>query len=368
VNGTAAPHEIEKISIPLYPQSLFMKTSTLLFTAACGLASSGAFAQSSVTIYGVVDTAILYQGDPVTGSGSKWSVSGGGENSSRFGLLGAEDLGGGNKAFFRLESGFLSNNGQNTMNSFFGRAALVGLETHYGTISAGRQLTPYYLDAVIKGDAMEAGYVNYIGTVFNLYSRVSNSVQYSTPRIKGLRLDLMYGFSNTAGDFNAGSSYNGALDYSNGPLHAAIAAYRQYATTGGTVDHSEIVSASYDTGPVIVYGAASLIRSGLSGVPGVTKQSTNVNAYSVSATWKMSAFNSLKFDVHYATDEREGPNTGGNALVLGAAYTYLFSKRTNVYVMGGHIFNHGSMQYSTIDSTSPAYGQTAFAIGLDHKF
>ncbi len=325
---------------------------------------------SSVTLYGVMDSAILYQGAPLngTGTGSKWSLSGGGENSSRWGLRGNEDLGGGMSAFFQLESGILSNNGNYTMSALFGRMAMVGLSTQYGKLSAGRQLTPYYLDAVIKGDAMEAGYVNYIGTVFNLYSRASNSILYSSPRIYGFRADLMYAFGNTAGDFNAASSYNGAIDYVNGSFHAAVAGYRQFSTDGSTVAHSEVVSASYDTGPVILYGAATSVRSPLSGVPGVTKQDTNVNAYSVSATVKFNPSNNVKLDVHYATDQRKGPNTGGNALVLGAAYTYILSKRTNVYAIVGHIFNHGHMQYSTIDSTSAAYGTTAVELGFDHKF
>jgi predicted porin len=345
-----------------------VKRKIIWAAIASALASSTAFAQSSVTLYGVVDSAILYQTNPVSGSGSKFSLSGGGENSSRFGFIGNEDLGGGYKAFFRLESGILTNNGNYTMTALFGRMALVGLETPYGKISAGRQLTPYYLDAVIKGDAMEAGYLNYIGTVFNLYSRTSNSILYSSPTFYGLRLDAMYGFSNTAGDFVSGSSYNAALDYTNGPLHAAVAAYRLYNVTGNTVDHSEVISASYDTGPVIVYGALTSIRSGLNGIPGVTKQDTNVNAYSISAKYNVNAFNNVKVGVHFATDERKGPNTGGNALVLGAAYTHILSKRTNVYAIVGHIFNHGSMQYSTIDSTSAAYGQTAVEIGMDHKF
>lgn len=343
-----------------------LSVASLAGVAAPTLAS----AQSNVTLYGVIDSAILYQGAPIagTGTGGKWSLSGGGENSSRWGLKGEEDLGGGMSAFFQLESGILSNNGNYTMSALFGRMAMVGLSTRYGKLSAGRQLTPYYLDAVIKGDAMEAGYLNYIGTVFNLYSRVSNSILYSSPRLYGLRADLMYGFGNTAGNFTAASSYNGALDYVNGNLHAAVAAYRQFSTDGSTVAHSEVVSASYDTGPVILYGAATSVRSGLSGIPGVTKQDTNVNAYSVSATVKVNPSNSVKLDVHYATDQRKGPNTGGNALVLGAAYTYILSKRTNVYAIVGHIFNHGHMQYSTIDSTSAAYGTTAVEFGIDHKF
>lgn len=352
--------------------SKIVKKNTIVVAVAAILGSSAAFAQSdsSVTLYGVMDSAILYQGAPVkgTGTGGKWSLSGGGENSSRWGMRGVEDLGGGSTAFFQLESGILSNNGTYTMSALFGRMAMVGIGTRYGKISAGRQLTPYYLDAVIKGDAMEAGYLNYIGTTFNLYSRVSNSVLYSSPRFYGLRVDVMYGLGNTAGNFNAASSYNGALDYVNGPLHAALAAYRQYSTDGSTVDHSEVITASYDTGPVIIYGAATSVRSGLNGVPGVTKQDTNVNSYSVSATVKLNPFNNIKLDAHYATDERKGPNTGGNAVVLGAAYTYILSKRTNVYAIVGHIFNHGHMQYSTIDSTSAAYGTTAVEFGFDHKF
>lgn len=108
-------------------------------------AGANAFAQSSVTLYGIVDTGFSYQSSQTsvgstTGGRSAIKVSNGTWAGSRFGLKGSEDLGGGTKAIFQLEEGFNSATGAQAVSGLaFNRQAWVGVSnTTYGSLTAGR--------------------------------------------------------------------------------------------------------------------------------------------------------------------------------------------------------------------------------------
>ena len=116
---------------------------TLIVAAAAASFATVAHAQSSVTLYGVLDAGITYQSNVRTASGqgkSRFSM-GSGIDQSRFGLRGSEDLGGGLKAIFTLESGFNIGNGKfaNGNGGMFNRQAFVGLSSQYGTVTLGKQ-------------------------------------------------------------------------------------------------------------------------------------------------------------------------------------------------------------------------------------
>ncbi|HDR8923048.1 TPA: porin, partial [Burkholderia vietnamiensis] len=112
---------------------------TLFAAAVCGALSAGAHAQSSVSLYGLIDTGIVYVNN--AGGHSNWLQSGSSTQNTVFGLKGTEDLGGGLHALFRLEQGFNLNNGSEAFaGSMFGSQAWVGLEhERYGTLTLGRQ-------------------------------------------------------------------------------------------------------------------------------------------------------------------------------------------------------------------------------------
>ncbi|MGF6301172.1 putative porin [Paraburkholderia sp. WC7.3d] len=104
-----------------------------------------------MTLYGIVDTGIGYQSSSTTlgstsGGHSAFRMITGVWAGSRFGLKGAEDLGGGTKAIFMLEEGFTSANGSmSTTNLMFSRQAFVGVTNPtYGSLTAGRQYASYY--------------------------------------------------------------------------------------------------------------------------------------------------------------------------------------------------------------------------------
>src|SRR5437868_12437876 len=116
------------------------RTAATAVSLAAAAASPGAHAQSSVTLYGIVDTGIQYYNNAAGGGAVAGMPSLTGEVPSRFGLRGVEDLGGGYRAFFVLENGFAPNSGTlNYGGRLFGRQANVGIESPYGALTLGRQ-------------------------------------------------------------------------------------------------------------------------------------------------------------------------------------------------------------------------------------
>src|ERR1700736_320721 len=132
-----------------------MKKS-LLALAALGTFAGVAHAQSSVTLYGIVDAGFVYNNNSaVNGKGQKlYATSAGNLQGDRWGLRGTEDLGGGLKALFVLENGFNTFNGTlGQKGDEFGRSAYVGLSSQFGTVTLGRQ----YDSVVDYTGALEVG-------------------------------------------------------------------------------------------------------------------------------------------------------------------------------------------------------------------
>lgn len=181
--------------------------------------ASHAFAQSSVTLYGVLDNGLTYinndEGKSVV------ELKDGIARANHLGFEGQEDLGGGLKALFKLDSGFSMNNGTLNSGLMFGNDAYVGLDDdRLGRIALGRQfdfsvLLEHYLPCLQCG----------IYTVENAdLDRVSgewlnNSVQYMSPDLGGLKLGAMYAFPQSGtGATNEGRAYSFSAEYRNGPL------------------------------------------------------------------------------------------------------------------------------------------------------
>ncbi|WP_279388590.1 porin [Paraburkholderia sp. BL9I2N2] len=120
---------------------------TVFAATLCSSATVAAHAQSSVTLYGILDSGVEYVTHAAKqGSGTLFRVNTGNRINSRWGFTGKEDLGGGLRSIFTLESGFATNNGTLQQGGrLFGRQAFVGLESdRLGAVMAGRQMTPMY--------------------------------------------------------------------------------------------------------------------------------------------------------------------------------------------------------------------------------
>ncbi len=201
--------------------------ATSLSLAALG-AAGVAHAQTSVTLYGTIDTSITYV-NHAAGSNSLWTLgnsSFGNLSGSRWGLKGAEDLGGGLKAIFQLENGFNPSTGQSGQGGkMFGRQAFVGLTSEQiGSLTLGRQYDP--LVDLVQGITAD----NYFGSAFATAGdvdnydnsfRVNSAVKYTTPVWYGLQAEAMYSFGGVAGATSAQQSYSAAVNYTNGPLAVA---------------------------------------------------------------------------------------------------------------------------------------------------
>ena len=174
-----------------------------------------AHAQSSVTLYGIVDASVIYSSNQ--NGHSNVQFKSGNLGGSRWGLRGVEDLGSGTKAVFNLENGFNVGNGTSTAgNREFGRFAYVGIhQDGIGLFSLGRQ-NPISTDLVsgFFGDGFWTP-ATHIGDNddMNSYYRVNNSVKFVSDPFHGLVLGGHYGFSNAAGAFANNRSWSAGASY-----------------------------------------------------------------------------------------------------------------------------------------------------------
>jgi len=196
------------------------------------LACSSAYAQSSVTLYGVLDLGFTYANNtqtarPASGpvGSSQFALSDGGTNGpagTRWGMLVKEDLGGGLQAIATLENGFSMSNGAALQGgAMFGRQVFVGLTSpKWGTVTAGRQYDSY--TDFVQPMAAVGQWAGYMGAMpddvdsLGNTSRINNAVKFRTPSFDGFQAGGMYSFGGIAGQFTQnqvwalGASYTGS--------------------------------------------------------------------------------------------------------------------------------------------------------------
>ncbi|WP_232624426.1 porin [Paraburkholderia ginsengisoli] len=219
---------------------------TFIVTGSCiaTFVTSAAHAQSSVTLYGLIDAGIMYTSNATKGSshGPLWQATSGTINGSRFGLRGAEDVGGGMKALFVLESGFNVETGQSGQDGrLFGRQAYVGLSgNRFGTVTLGRQydsmtdfVTPL---SGVSGKSGAVGFSHpFDNDNLNHSVRINNAAKYASNNYGGLVFNAMYAFSNSTG-FAANRAWSGGASYTHGPFSAGAAYLQIDGSKGSTVD------------------------------------------------------------------------------------------------------------------------------------
>jgi predicted porin len=235
-----------------------------------GIAINGvsAFAQSSVTLYGMVDDALVYannqRGLNSTSSGhANWYLRQGNLYASKWGLRGAEDIGGGTKVIFDLQNGFDLNTGAlSSSNLIFNRQAYVGVQNNtYGTFTAGRQYTPYYqfVGPLAPSNWLTGATGAHPGDIDGLDTtiRINNSMIYSTPIWNGLQASAMYALGGIAGRTGAGQTISGALRYSNGPVGVA-AGYLKMDNAQTNLPLPSTATSLFDPASTGSFGVSSL--------------------------------------------------------------------------------------------------------------
>jgi hypothetical protein len=205
-------------------------TSGSIMCAAALLSAGAAQAQSSVTLFGLVDGGLLYTSKTLntqTGgnAGKQLSLIDGGSSYSQFGLIGTQDLGGGLSVKFKLESGISVANGgiAHCNGNLFGCEAWVGLNSNrFGEVKAGLQFSPFFL-ALYESDPRNmsffgSGGVNLVDNLLGTSIFSPNAVSYSSPSLWGFKASVLYSFGGQPGDFQAGRQYAASLRYVYGGL------------------------------------------------------------------------------------------------------------------------------------------------------
>lgn len=377
-----------------------MKAKFLVGGALCAL-SATSHAQSSVTLYGIIDTGVEYvsHANPA-GDGVVRMPSITGELPSRWGLRGTEDLGGGYKALFVLESGFNVGNGSIGQGGrLFGRQSWVGVQTPYGTLSFGRQYTMSYFTAlttdVIGPDIYGMGSLDsYIPN-----ARSDNTIAYKA-KLSGLTLGATYSF----GRDSTGTGNSPAQGTCAGSVPGEPTECRSWSAGLAYEDSWFGAAASYEEQRGGA-GAAAYFFDGLKPLaltaPGDRDDRALAGAYAtlygvkVAGGWigrwvdtEASGGPNLHSNLFYASASYQvTPSfivdggvyrvivTGQNArATLGVLRgTYLLSKRTAVYLQGGYVGNSSHASYSVSaggggTTPNPGQGQVGVMAGIRHTF
>lgn len=349
--------------------------------AAAGLmgAASVASAQSSVTLYGIVDGSILYTShtmNMLTGqnAGHQFSFTDSGMSGSNFGMRGAEDLGGGMRAVFALESGISVANGKfsNSNGNFFGRQAWIGMESPYGTVKAGLQYSPFFL-SLYQTDPrgmsyFGSGLVSYVNNVYVTGLFNSNALTYTSPEIAGIQAMGMFAMGGAAGDFQAGRQYSASLRYHIGGFTLTGALYSGNA--GGTATSTPVPSTVEFVGRTI--GASYRFQNSLtiSASYALYKvaQSFDNSVYSGGLSYMITPYLDVDAGVWYTRDGNDGSN---HSLLASTGVQFFLSKRTTLYGQFGYVNNHGRMDtgLSINNALFEVSGSTVGAsIGIRHLF
>lgn len=337
---------------------------TLIVAAVAASFATAATAQSSVTLYGLVDAGFTYVNNvqaPVSADYYKtnsWGVTGGNVQMSRWGLRGKEDLGGGMAAVFTLENGFDVSNGRSVDSREFSRQAYVGLSTNAGTVTLGRQSDSVvdYLSPLSATGTWGGTYFAHPGNTDNLDGndfRVNNSIKFTSANYAGFSFGGMYGFSNAAGSFAANRAYSLGAGYANGGLKVgaaymqgngigsntvgAITDYAYLDTNGNVVDDLRQrtfgAGASYSVGALTFGGVWTQVRQDVNLVDG----SSITNNYEVNGRYALTPALSMGAAYTFTTARSNiggGESSHARVHQFGLQTDYALSKRTDIYAEG----------------------------------
>ncbi len=332
-------------------------------------ASGISFAQSTVTMFGVVDAAYAMG----TGSLSdKTQLKNSGYNSSRFGVRGTEDLGGGLKASFWLEAGVNNDDGtasaSNTNNQAvtaanagtqgltFNRRSTLSLEGGFGELRLGRDYTPQFWTET----AFDPFGTNGVGTniAFNKGGltgvRASNSIGYLSPSFSGLKVwvQTYMGENASTAAAKAGDGNAVRVSYDAGPLSLAYATSSTKVSAGVNNDTSNI-GASYNFGVVKL-----MAQSNKTKVDGAA----DIDGYVVGATAPLGSGM-----VRFALSETDKAGAKSNLTAIG--YVYSLSKRTDLYATYARVTNKGGASAALNGATTGAnQSSSGYDFGVKHAF
>jgi predicted porin len=328
---------------------------TPMIAAATLLTLSGmTHAQTSVSIYGIVDAGLVREsGGP---DGNVTALGGGVASGSRLGFRGKEDLGGGLSANFLLENGFNSDNGTLGQGGLlFGRQMYVGLSGDFGAVRMGRQYSPYYLALRDVADPFAAGLAGRAGNIMATNTRVNNMINYVTPKFGGFFADIAYGLGEVAGDAQKNRTIGAAIGYEQGPAAIKLAHHQLNNATATDRTKNTLLAARYKFR--LAEGSIGYaINKGL----GAADSRDFILGVSV-------PFGSNRLLGSYIRhDDRTATNRDAHQWAIG--YFYGLSKRTDLYVAYARISNDNGADFKVGNATDTGTGNKAFNLGVRHTF
>lgn len=367
-----------------------------LIALAVMAAAGAASAQSSVQLYGLADvwfgsakTEVKLEG--VSSSVRNTAVESGGVNTSRWGVKGSEDLGGGLKANFNLEQGFNLDTGSNQdvaqegkASKAFGRQAWVGVSGGFGEVQVGKVWTSYDDVRSAANDTFNANIAASNRAWLGYADRTDNGLKYISPSYNGFSGSLTLAFGedkNTVDGGNSASSVTSlGLHYANGPLVVGFAHQQQKQNGIGGVFSAlpgvgaaeltdilgggevlgkttyNVLNGSYNFGVAKLVGGISRVKQTFEG----DSDSAKAKEYNLGVEVPLAA--NLNLGLGYANSKVE---YAGEDAFKTTGYTgalvYSLSKRTSVY---------GALTQAKLQSevSSDEVKSTIYAVGVNHKF
>lgn len=347
---------------------------TLLAVAVAAALPAVAFAQSNVTLYGIADAGVGWKDTGASGSSSTMFVDSGINSTSRFGIRGSEDLGGGLKATFNFESGVRLDQGLSDADvpgrTFWQRRSVVGLAGSWGEINLGRDYTPGFMSTVandVMGYGLYGNWLNWTAGGRGTGVRASNGIHYKGT-FSGVTVRAMYAEGEQASPSGGGDSYGLSGVYGGGPL--TIQGYYERANTFADEHINRAgIGAGYKFGGIRLtmnYGVEDP-NSALEAAMGKKTQALGIGAsFQVGTGQVIAQVIQMKRDVSVGKDPK--------GTVYGLAYLHPLSKRTNLYASLGMTDNNSTGNFMLLSSDTattsgiPGDDPSAIAIGIRHLF
>jgi predicted porin len=359
-------------------QHLALTTIALAASAAASAQTTTPVSTSSVTLYGVADSFVQF-----SDSASRLSrLQSGGLAGSRIGFRGNEDLGGGLRALFNIESGINLDDGTNGQGAFWGRQAFVGLASSgIGQITLGRQYGSIY---PLTGDFSEfsngsygpstaviggfGGYEPVRGSATSATanggpSRVNNSVKLESASFGGVKVGALWGLGEVAGSTRSRVADVWAR-YTAGPFDAMLSFVDDKIASTGLSVRTISGAAAYS------FGAARL-TGGVVTVDDRNTTDADGQGFWVGGDYR---FGPHQVKAQFVENKAENVNVG-KTQALGAGYQYDLSRRTAIYTSLTRFKNEGTGYTNRWASTLPAgltsadeRNITEFALGVRHTF
>lgn len=353
-----------------------MKTTALPLAALALFVTAGAAqAQSNVTLYGRLDAGVSTTSNAGPSKDSVTQVSSGGMNTSRWGIIGSEDLGGGLKAVFNLEGGILVDTGA-ADGALFKRQANVGLEGAFGRVVLGRSFTTVY-DFVLPYDPMAyapfyswATSANATGpSKYGMTTAFDNLVKYSG-KTGGFTYGASYGFGEQSSGTSDSAKLSTAVNYKSGPV-SVLATYERIngnAIAGGARDKNTVLhlAAMYEEGAWKVQAAA---RDYKLDPAAANRADVRGTLYWGGVSYKTTPVITLTGVVYYQDVKNVAANLDADPIMYVARLRYALSKRTDLYVAGAYAkAKHGQLVSLSRDDAGFGDTQRGLIAGIQHRF